>query len=201
MQNHNLLENKLVYIEYGAGRAGLSSYVAQRLSEQKKTECRFVIVDRDTRRRKLDKNFREEYTTQREKMDIADFDLQTYLGDSIPEASQLICIAKHLCGGATDLSLTSILKKQSKFPVGGVAIATCCHHQCDAKTFVNLEELRARFSEQEITILPRLSSWAITVGTSHERKKVGFRVKRILDYCRILWMREVLPQEMKCGAI
>jgi hypothetical protein len=46
-----------------------------------------VIVDRDTRRRKLDKNFRDEYQTQREKMDIADFDLQTYLADVIPKES------------------------------------------------------------------------------------------------------------------
>jgi hypothetical protein len=34
-----------------------------------------VIVDRDTRRRKLDKNFRDEFFTIREKMDIADFDV------------------------------------------------------------------------------------------------------------------------------
>ena len=111
MGSHNLLENNLVYIEYGAGRAGLSSYVAQRLKDGEKKDCKFVIVDRDTRRRKLDKNFRDEYQTQREKMDIADFDLQTYLADVIPKESQVICIAKHLCGGATDLSLTSILAK------------------------------------------------------------------------------------------
>lgn len=75
MCSHSLLESSLVYVEYGAGRAGLSSYVAQRLSDQKKKDNQFIIVDRDTRRRKLDKNFREEYLTKREKMDIADFDL------------------------------------------------------------------------------------------------------------------------------
>ena len=75
MHDHNLLKDNLVYIEYGAGRAGLSSYVAHRLSESKKTNDKFVIVDRDTRRRKLDKNFRDQYYTTREKMDIADFDL------------------------------------------------------------------------------------------------------------------------------
>lgn len=53
----------------------MSSYVAQRLSDLKKKDNQFIIVDRDTRRRKLDKNFREEYLTKREKMDIADFDL------------------------------------------------------------------------------------------------------------------------------
>jgi tRNA:m4X modification enzyme len=111
-----------------------------------------VIVDRDTRRRKLDKNFRDEFFTIREKMDIADFDVQTYLlsqKEVIKDESELLCVAKHLCGGATDLSLTSILKKQDKWPVTGVAIATCCHHQCDLKTYCNLDFLRNEgFSEE-----------------------------------------------------
>ena len=79
MQEHKLLENEMVFIEYGAGRAGLSSYVAKRLKENGKTNDKFVIVDRDTRRRKLDKEFREEYYTTREKMDIADFNLEEFL--------------------------------------------------------------------------------------------------------------------------
>jgi hypothetical protein len=93
----------------------LSSYIAQRLSGENKpdNEVKFLIVDRDTRRRKLDKNFREEFYTVREKMDIADFDLEKFLiaDGQINENSELLCVAKHLCGGATDLSLTSILKR------------------------------------------------------------------------------------------
>ena len=82
MKDHELLKSKeksidQVFIEYGAGRAGLSSYIAQRISGENKpdNEVKFVIVDRDTRRRKLDKNFRDEFQTIREKMDIADFDV------------------------------------------------------------------------------------------------------------------------------
>jgi len=71
------LADKL-FIEYGAGRAGLSSYVADRL-EKGVANFKFIIVDRDTRRRKLDKNFREEFDTFREKMDIADFDLEKFV--------------------------------------------------------------------------------------------------------------------------
>ena len=37
---------------------------------------KFIIVDRDTRRFKLDKNFREDFDTFREKMDIAHFNLE-----------------------------------------------------------------------------------------------------------------------------
>jgi tRNA:m4X modification enzyme len=79
MQGHNLLENDTVYIEYGAGRAGLSSFVAERLKQNSKKNVKFVIVDRDTRRRKLDKNFRDEFYTVREKMDIADFNLEAFV--------------------------------------------------------------------------------------------------------------------------
>ena len=40
------------YVEYGAGRAGLSSSVAQRLVVLKNYNNMFLIVDRDTRRYK-----------------------------------------------------------------------------------------------------------------------------------------------------
>ena len=79
--------NDKIFIEYGAGRAGLSSYVAERISNNIKSKeeldgannIKFIIVDRDTRRHKLDKNFKEEFKTFREKMDIADFDLEKFI--------------------------------------------------------------------------------------------------------------------------
>ena len=79
MREHGLLEasgeSQNIYIEYGAGRAGLSSFVADDIDTKSAKNHTFVIVDRDTRRRKLDKTFREDFTTYREKMDIADFDV------------------------------------------------------------------------------------------------------------------------------
>ena len=114
--------------------------------DQKDNGIKFIIVDRDTRRRKLDKNFRDEFYTVREKMDIADFHLEEFIKDQqsrshLSNSLELLCVAKHLCGGATDLSLTSVLLRQNIAPVKGVAIATCCHHQCDLKTFCNIEVL------------------------------------------------------------
>ena len=70
--------NKLrVFIEYGAGRAGLSAFVADRMKQDNKNESlhAFIIVDREARRYNHDKNFRDRFLTIREKMDIADFDL------------------------------------------------------------------------------------------------------------------------------
>lgn len=77
MKEKDILEGEFTFIEYGAGRAGLSSYVADRL--EKHSKAQFIVVDRDTRRRKLDKNFREDFVTYREKMDISDFDLQAFV--------------------------------------------------------------------------------------------------------------------------
>ncbi len=42
---------------------------------------KFIIVDRDTRRNKMDKYFRNQFQTVREKMDIADFNLQEFIKD------------------------------------------------------------------------------------------------------------------------
>jgi len=114
-------KNKL-FIEYGAGRAGLSSFAAEKLKEHiqddksKEKSIKFMIIDRDTRRRKLDKTFRDEFETFREKMDIADFNLEAFISHlqeegKLVKQNELYCIAKHLCGGATDLSLCSILER------------------------------------------------------------------------------------------
>jgi tRNA:m4X modification enzyme len=74
-----------------------------------------VAIDRDSRRFKLDKLYKDQLTSYREKMDIADFDLKTFLEVKIKEGEisadadlRNVAIAKHLCGGATDLALTSI---------------------------------------------------------------------------------------------
>ena len=110
----------------------------------------FILVDRDTRRFKLDKEFKDDFSTFREKLDIADFDINSFLthqiqSQSISEEFQAISIAKHLCGGATDLSMTS-MAQLAKGKFKGVSIATCCHHVCDEITYVNLEFLTKYFT-------------------------------------------------------
>jgi len=67
----------------------------------------------------------------RDTVDIKDYDLSRK--DSY---TNIIGVAKHLCGGATDLTLTSLENISKK--TEGLAIATCCHHRCDIKTYVNL---------------------------------------------------------------
>lgn len=64
-----------VYVEFGAGRAGLSSYVASKLIEIGNLSNIFLAIDRDTRRFKLDKEYKDKLTSYREKLDISDFDM------------------------------------------------------------------------------------------------------------------------------
>ena len=97
-----------LYVEFGAGRAGLSSFVAKKLQELGNKGSAFLAVDRDTRRFKLDKEFRGSFLAFREKMDISHFDLARFRLENSVAHLPLVCIAKHLCGGATDLALAPL---------------------------------------------------------------------------------------------
>lgn len=104
-------EMPYVYVEFGAGRAGLSSYVALRLLELGNKANVLIAIDRDARKFKLDKDYKDHMLSYRERMDIADFDLRKFIGckeGEIKSDHKIIAIAKHLCGGATDLALTSM---------------------------------------------------------------------------------------------
>jgi len=66
------------------------------------------------------------------------------------------------------------------------------------KTYCNLEMLRdeAGFTDEEIPVLPRISSWAITSidDDSYKKKRLGLMTKRILDYGRLVYIKKQLGQ-------
>lgn len=111
----DLVNRNLIYIEYGAGKAGLSSFVATKLADLhseapfEKSKVLFLVVDRESRRYTKDNQIKQfDFDVERQKVDIADFDLVKYA--SLNGDPKIIGIAKHLCGGATDLALTSFDK-------------------------------------------------------------------------------------------
>ena len=132
-------------------------------------------------------------------MDIADFDLVKWLSLRPPTAS-VIGIAKYLCGGATDLSLTAF-ERLEKGHVTGLSIATCCHHGCDTKTYVNLgfiSKMLPQLCSVEGKVCPqafqkfvRCSSWAVCEEKPARTRAAGFKVKRLIDLGRLLYIREV----------
>jgi len=197
MEKANMLDGSL-YVEFGAGRAGLSSYVSSGCQNK---HAVFLAIDRDSRRFKLDKEIKANgFDSIREKMDIADFDLVKWLSLR-PATAGVIGIAKHLCGGATDLSLTAF-EHLEKGHVTGLSIATCCHHSCDTKTYVALpfiSKCLPQLCGPEAKVCPiafqkfvRCSSWAVCPQVAARKRAAGFKVKRLIDLGRLLHIREVI---------
>ena len=155
-----------------------------------------MVIDRDSRRYKKDKDVRKAgFKIERQKFDIADFDLAKYTSIHNKEktTTKIVGIAKHLCGGATDLALTSY-KKLDESQLDGMSMATCCHHTCDNKTYVNLP-----FIKQELGIgalqfneFVKCSSWAFALHSNWvTKRKAGFKLKRLLDLGRLLFIRQM----------
>eukprot|EP00434_Breviolum_minutum_P024342 symbB.v1.2.021497.t1/scaffold1806.1/size131321/12 len=124
---------------------------------------------------------------------------------------RLVACAKHLCGGATDIALRSLKACRAK-PLAAsstdgkssaftICVATCCHHRCDANSYVNrpfLEQLNLCHSEEDFAQFASTAGWAVggAVGARDlEKRKVGMMAKRILDLGRVQWLRQELQLE------
>ena len=180
MGDHGLLKGD--FIEFGAGKAGLSSFIA----ESALKGSTFVVVEREARRQKKDKDIRAcGHDFQRITMDIKDFDLGWFQDKSV------IAVAKHLCGGATDLAIRSLTNCKTLL---GLAVATCCHHNCDMQSYVNLEFMRDELGikTEVFQAFVKCASYASLVVASTETRQAGFMVKRMIDLGRLLWIRSQL---------
>ena len=83
----------------------------------------------------------------------------------------VIVVAKHLCGCATDMTLRSmsnLIRSSKENSVDsprniarGIAIATCCHHACNWNDYVGKSFLIAQgFSPEEFNVMRSWSGWA-----------------------------------------
>lgn len=107
---------------------------------------------------------------------------------------RVLACAKHLCGGATDIALRSLLRRGGV--PAAVCIATCCHHRCDAASYVNLpflEELGLLAREGDVERLASMAGWAVGGrGDVAARRRLGMMAKRVLDLGRVAWLRDTL---------
>jgi tRNA:m4X modification enzyme len=125
---------------------------------------------------------------ERLRIDIKDLD---FSGVASARGRDVVFVAKHLCGAATDLALRCALadeitisseKRESRKETeknGGVrngaralgaCIATCCHHRCEWGSYVNRAFMEAHgFGAREFGWLARISSWAFdgAAGAHH----------------------------------
>ncbi|KAJ3373655.1 hypothetical protein GGF31_000499 [Allomyces arbusculus] len=216
------LETDRAFVEFGAGKGELGHYVQSALTAKSIT-APFYTVDRSNFRLKFDRYM----AVERLALDIKDLDLAKVESLKLP----VVALSKHLCGGATDLTLTclghyadAVLPKQG---ISHVVIALCCHHRCSRETYVGMPWLeRFGVTVDEVPVLGQMGGWAICgpervaaaeadgegeepehevsaeeqaaaaapgehySGLTHaEREEIGFMVKRVLDYGRVVWFK------------
>ncbi|RLN48136.1 hypothetical protein BBJ28_00001781 [Nothophytophthora sp. Chile5] len=201
MEQVKLLQDPgAAFVELGAGRGMLSLALAQTFPDSL-----FVLVDRAHTRGKADRFIgsdlkdsatgKQETKTLRAKIDIRHLN---FAGMKELTDKSVVCMSKHLCGVATDLSLRAIAQTlpqpsradtnnvapaQSAPPspsistcFQGLAIALCCHHVCAWEDYVNPAFFLAQgFQPQEFELLTSMTSWT-TCGMGLE----GDAVEHIL---------------------
>ncbi|OVA13547.1 Methyltransferase TRM13 [Macleaya cordata] len=153
-------------VEFGAGRGYLTQMLADCYGIKK-----VLLVERKSYKLKADRSLRqkESLILQRLRIDIEDLDLNAV--DSLKGVPYL-AIGKHLCGPATDLTLRCCLPEQSIqhkavhssgiCNLRGLAIATCCHHLCQWKQYIN----KSYFSDlgirkDDFHAITWFTSWAV----------------------------------------
>ncbi|GMF24625.1 unnamed protein product [Phytophthora fragariaefolia] len=190
-----LQDSNAAFVELGAGRGMLSLALAQMFPDSL-----YVLIDRAHTRGKADRfiggegkgeeSARDSSTTLRAKIDIRHLN---FAGMQEILHKPVVCMSKHLCGVATDLSLRAIAQtlpersnakvlssEDAPVPLSssfqGLAIALCCHHVCAWEDYVNPTFFQDQgFMPEEFELLTSMTSWT-TCGMGLE----GDAVKHIL---------------------
>ncbi|XP_029035241.1 tRNA:m(4)X modification enzyme TRM13 homolog isoform X2 [Osmia bicornis bicornis] len=216
LEDAGLVQDNTCFIEFGAGKGKLTYWLGQMIKD-KKNSC-IVLIDRSSHRHKSDNKLKNEQSPlviKRIRADIADLKL-----NEITEIQKFECkvgIAKHLCGTATDLTISCLVQAMQNDPkcnVTGLIIAFCCHHRCEYASYVGKNYLKqCGFTPNEFTILCSIASWA-TCGyglsnitktsnnskdtrtntrtlTSSERENIGRKVKALLNWGRLEYLKSV----------
>ncbi|KAG0046214.1 tRNA:m(4)X modification enzyme TRM13 [Gryganskiella cystojenkinii] len=96
------------------------------------------------------------------------------------EKKPVVAVSKHLCGGATDITLKCLAnyqdseRKHSKLPspVKGILIALCCHQLCHHHMYPHQEYLKEiGINAKEFVYLTRMSSWGVCINQTKQTTK------------------------------
>ncbi|XAR61464.1 tRNA:m(4)X modification enzyme [Bertholletia excelsa] len=161
-------------VEFGAGRGYLTQMLADCYGINK-----VFLVERKSYKLKADRSLRqkESLTLERLRIDIEDLNLNAVQSlQGIP----FLAIGKHLCGPATDMTLRCCLSEQNATEgnaarcnpggcLGGLAIATCCHHLCQWKHYINKKYfLNLGISKEDFHAITWFTSWAVDADHSSD---------------------------------
>lgn len=179
MDRVKLLDESSTFVELGAGRGMLSYALAQSFRESV-----YVLIDRAHTRGKADRFIEslEAASGSRKQVLRAKIDIRHLNFAGMKEVAEkpVVCMSKHLCGVATDLSLRAITQTLPGCPHSseaqdpdaasrprvspffqGLAVALCCHHVCAWEDYVSPEFFVAQgFQAQEFQLLTSMTSWA-----------------------------------------
>ncbi|KAI7983298.1 tRNA:m(4)X modification enzyme TRM13 [Camellia lanceoleosa] len=161
-------------VEFGAGRG----YLTQLLADCYGIKNVF-LVERKSYKLKADRSLRqkERLILERLRIDIEDLNLNAV--ESL-QGIPYLGIGKHLCGPATDMTLRCCLAEQQHTRgddaqcsegchLGGLAIATCCHHLCQWKHYINKKYLtNLGISKEDFHAITWFTSWAVDADHSSD---------------------------------
>ncbi|KAK6197942.1 methyltransferase TRM13-domain-containing protein [Scheffersomyces amazonensis] len=236
MKHSKLLDGSSFYLEFGCGKGELSRYINLCVMEDLKSSTKedtktnetygFGFIDRGVNRMKVDSKIVKEASeygvdakTKRSRIDIKDLNVDKFIEDINPV--KVVCISKHLCGAATDLTLKSLLNstllKAHKERFGGLMIAMCCRHVCSYEQL--LPQSRKYLAQhgfktiESFNILKKAVSWAVCgtgksdtvvnqvedknneIGLNQkQREEIGFIARRLVDESRVFALQEILPE-------
>ncbi|XP_027100084.2 uncharacterized protein [Coffea arabica] len=153
-------------VEFGAGRGYLTQLLADCYGIKK-----VLLVERKSYKLKADRSLRqiENLMLERLRIDIEDLNLNAV--ESL-QGVPYLAIGKHLCGPATDMTLKCCILEQSAQNhadqlkascfLRGLAIATCCHHLCQWKHYINKNYiLNLGLTKEDFHAMTWLTSWAV----------------------------------------
>ncbi|CAM9849682.1 unnamed protein product, partial [Scytosiphon promiscuus] len=191
--------SSVLHVEMGAGKGALGLSIATAFPGADVT-----MVERSSVRRKAEN--RLDGVSARARIDIRDLDmagLPSIVGEG--DDRPVVAVAKHLCGVATDLALRAMLtlpqqmetdsyigsvasgscggdsggRPTSSRRVGGVAIATCCHHACNWRDYAGREFLvQQGFSARDFEAMRRISAWISLEPDAGARKNNKYPEER-----------------------
>ncbi|KAL2239096.1 UNVERIFIED_CONTAM: tRNA:m(4)X modification enzyme TRM13 [Sesamum indicum] len=153
-------------VEFGAGRGYLTQMLADCYGIKK-----VLLVERKSYKLKADRSLRqkESLVLERLRIDIEDLNLNAV--ESLQGVGYM-AIGKHLCGPATDVTLRCCIRQcsnentdaqsQASCYLRGLAIATCCHHLCQWKNYINKRYIsELGFSKEDFNAISWFTSWAV----------------------------------------
>ena len=188
------LDNTII-VEFGAGKGGLT----EEINKKNKDKNVYILLERSgVRFKKENKKQNNNFNSIRFKTDIINFNLNYIdnLDKIIKKEEQkkifeqkgynIIGVAKHICGCALDISLTSLFNYEKQDKIKGLVMATCCHHICRVELLNHLYYYMdtLKLNLKEIIFIIKSTSWLFShdeniKGKDENEKKNNFDENKI----------------------